>query len=759
MLLIFFEKNDNRFFLINLKGGENIKENAKVITFISVLFLLFMIIGSVSAMEVDDSSDVADDSINVTQSNELKVVDDISPSSNQIDEIDDGSNSLDDASSDSSQANEVDEVVVVASDDGASSNAKASNGLLGASDEDILGAGNTYYVSLTGSDWYSGTINRPFRTLSHAISRASDGDTIYIRGGTYTDAVTYIFWVLNLNGNIMVEIDKEVTIQAYNNEEVILDANYQHRIYTIMADNVVISGITFTHGNQIDSRYQGNYGSAIYSNNHEGLRVENCKFIDNREQSGAFYVDRFTDCTLVDCYFSGNNATTAGGAVYGSGSYLNIENCIFVDNYAPYGGAVYLTGNNNEITGSAFNGNSANYGSAIYNNGRLTVSDSEMFDNKANSDALTINVVVDDSNVTVTANLTGHDNIANAIYNAGNIVLTNVDYYGAEGNMNTGSTPITPGTTPSSTSIYQDTREAGIDIVIDIYDSNNQVVKTYTAKSNIYGGILLNFDDLDVGDYTAVAYHPVDTYYSAISNSQTFTIHSRRTNTTLNVNDSSIYIGDSVNVTAIVKYGNTNLTVGDVEIYDGETLIATVTAGESFIYTPETTGTHNLTAHYLGSGNYAPSQSGIVTVEVNKIDVNVLIYIEDVTYPAAPVAIINASAPGTYEVYINGRPYTVTFNEGETSKTVTGITLPVGEGYEANVTFNETDKYNYATNSTTFDVLNGTIVANVTVDDVTYPDHAVAVVNASVDGVYTVTVAGKNYNRPSLLKNCLSKAL
>ena len=36
-------------------------------------------------------------------------------------------------------------------------------------------------------------------------------------------------------------------------------------------------------------------------------------------------------------------------------------------------------------------------------------------------------------------------------------------------------------------------------------------------------------------------------------------------------------------------------------------------------------------------------------------------------------------------------------------------------------------------------------VANVTVDDVTYPDHAVAVVNASVDGVYTVSVAGEDY--------------
>lgn len=131
-----------------------------------------MIIGSASAMEVDDSSDVADDSINVTQINELKVVDDVSPSSNQVNEIDDSSNPLDDASSDAQMADELDEVVVVASDDGDGAvNAKASNGLLGASDEDVLRAGNTYYVSLTGRDnRNAGTLNNPFRTLSFAIS-------------------------------------------------------------------------------------------------------------------------------------------------------------------------------------------------------------------------------------------------------------------------------------------------------------------------------------------------------------------------------------------------------------------------------------------------------------------------------------------------------------------------------------------------------------------------------------------------------------
>ena len=225
-----------------------------------------MIIGSASAMEVDDSSDVADDSINVTQSNELKVVDDVSPSSNQVNEIDDSSNPLDDASSDAQLADELDEDVVVTSDGGdGAANAKASNGLLGASDEDVLRAGNTYYVSLTGNDnRNAGTLNNPFRTLSYAIDRATDGDTIYIRGGTYTDAVSYnIIGVITTDGNIMVEIDKELTIQAYNNEEVILDANYRHRIFTVLSDNVVISGITFTHGNQRDARYQYNYGSAI----------------------------------------------------------------------------------------------------------------------------------------------------------------------------------------------------------------------------------------------------------------------------------------------------------------------------------------------------------------------------------------------------------------------------------------------------------------------------------------------------------------
>lgn len=46
-------------------------------------------------------------------------------------------------------------------------------------------AGKVYYVSPSGSDSNSGTIDAPFATLNAAHSRVSAGDTVYFRGGTY----------------------------------------------------------------------------------------------------------------------------------------------------------------------------------------------------------------------------------------------------------------------------------------------------------------------------------------------------------------------------------------------------------------------------------------------------------------------------------------------------------------------------------------------------------------------------------------------
>ncbi len=48
----------------------------------------------------------------------------------------------------------------------------------------------TYYVATNGSDGSAGTLAQPFASLYHAYQAANPGDTVYIRGGTYTNFST-----------------------------------------------------------------------------------------------------------------------------------------------------------------------------------------------------------------------------------------------------------------------------------------------------------------------------------------------------------------------------------------------------------------------------------------------------------------------------------------------------------------------------------------------------------------------------------------
>src|SRR4051812_48525845 len=50
----------------------------------------------------------------------------------------------------------------------------------------------TAYVSTTGNDRNAGTIGAPWLTLRYAVSRLKAGDTLYIRGGTYTGSANTI---------------------------------------------------------------------------------------------------------------------------------------------------------------------------------------------------------------------------------------------------------------------------------------------------------------------------------------------------------------------------------------------------------------------------------------------------------------------------------------------------------------------------------------------------------------------------------------
>ena len=83
----------------------------------------------------------------------------------------------------------------------------------------------TYFVSDLGLDENNGTKSYPFKTIQFSISRLNEGDTLYIREGSY-----YIFKTINLNSN--------KTILAYKNEKVVIHGTELKKEWSLVSSNV-----------------------------------------------------------------------------------------------------------------------------------------------------------------------------------------------------------------------------------------------------------------------------------------------------------------------------------------------------------------------------------------------------------------------------------------------------------------------------------------------------------------------------------------
>src|SRR3989339_1056358 len=68
---------------------------------------------------------------------------------------------------------------------------------------DNLVTGKKYYVSPTGTNNNPGTLLLPFKTINYAITQASSGDGIFVRGGTYLVSVYDDRILMTKNGLIL----------------------------------------------------------------------------------------------------------------------------------------------------------------------------------------------------------------------------------------------------------------------------------------------------------------------------------------------------------------------------------------------------------------------------------------------------------------------------------------------------------------------------------------------------------------------------
>src|SRR5256884_4976353 len=100
--------------------------------------------------------------------------------------------------------------------------------------------GLAFYVSTTGNDANSGSSGSPWRTIQQAANAAQPGDTIYVYGGTYNEAVT-----INVSGNSSAGY---ITFRSYPGQTAIVDGtgvpvNGQTGLINIQNQNyLVVSG-------------------------------------------------------------------------------------------------------------------------------------------------------------------------------------------------------------------------------------------------------------------------------------------------------------------------------------------------------------------------------------------------------------------------------------------------------------------------------------------------------------------------------------
>ena len=169
------------------------------------------------------------------------------------------------------------------------------------------------YVSPTGSDSSSGSIDKPFRTISKAITQIPTGGTVYIRSGNYSGFNT------SAHGS---ETDY-INIWAYPGERPVISGGYD--CIEITGNYIYLKGIEQTSAAHCGIVITGSYNI-----------IENCSFHNN-----------------------GNSGLNMGNAsTVGIPSYNLIKNCDSYYNFdAPDGGNAdgyackYNVGIGNEFTG------------------------------------------------------------------------------------------------------------------------------------------------------------------------------------------------------------------------------------------------------------------------------------------------------------------------------------------------------------------------------------------------------------------------
>lgn len=163
-----------------------------------------------------------------------------------------------------------------------------------------LGA-TTYYVSTTGNDGTGdGSLGAPWATWQKGFTELAAGDTLYIRGGTYTPAATYQaprYFGVVVNG-VSGASGSKISVLNYPNETPVLDCrniiNDARRVGIGLydCDHWILRGLNVT---RVDQHSTGDVSIGILLYGCDNVLVEQCNSYYNQGMG----LDVSTGCSNI----------------------------------------------------------------------------------------------------------------------------------------------------------------------------------------------------------------------------------------------------------------------------------------------------------------------------------------------------------------------------------------------------------------------------------------------------------------------------
>ena len=238
----------------------------------------------------------------------------------------------------------------------------------------VSGAACAYYVdgaiavSGNGTSW-----SEAFKTIQEAVDAADNGDTIWVKQGTYFVTST-------------IDVDKSVAIYGGfdGTETQISERNWRSNVTNVDGQNTVrcfrisadaiLDGFTITHG------YTAWGGGGIFIHSSSPV-VTNCRFMENTAGTnggGAIHSWNASPTITNSLFLENDGGSNGGGAIFNwDCPAVVVNNCTFSNNNGGSGGggAIYNYNSSATVTNCILWNDTADTGSEVYNEGgTLTIS-------------------------------------------------------------------------------------------------------------------------------------------------------------------------------------------------------------------------------------------------------------------------------------------------------------------------------------------------------------------------------------------------